>query len=86
MSDFCVTCKMASHQGMCIHPFNDVLTPPSGICADCGENAEHKLHGHWPTDRELIDNLYEWLYQVLNRLDQIENPGMKPQWPEGKSK
>jgi len=35
-----------------------------------------------PTNRDLIDNLYQWLYHVMNRLDQIENPGMKPQWPE----
>lgn len=32
--------------------------------------------------RELVDNLYGWLYIVLNRLDQIENPGMEPQWPD----
>lgn len=38
--------------------------------------------GKPPTQDELIDNLYQWLYVVLNRLDQIENPGMEPQWPK----
>ena len=35
-----------------------------------------------PTNRELIDNLYQWVYNILNRLDQIENPGMEPRWLE----